>query len=132
MSKAHEMTASAFASAVGADRHQIAKKLTELKARSQGKRNGGDLFALRDLVAAHLGGYEREARIRKLTCEAERIEIQNARSQGELVEVEKVKRLGESIMAAIRSRILNMPMTNEQKDSIFRELLSLKDTDWTR
>jgi phage terminase Nu1 subunit (DNA packaging protein) len=126
------MTASAFASAVGADRHQIAKKLTELKARPQGKRNGGDLFALRDLVAAHMGGDERFERIRKTRAEALRIEIQNQRSHGELVEVAQVRKLGAQVLSAVRNKLLSFPLTDDEKDKCLRDLLSLKDLDWSK
>lgn len=71
-------------------------------------------------------------RLRKTTEEADKLAIANARSRGELVEIQKVTRLGQKILIAVRNRILSMPMTDEEKDSCLRELLSLKDMDWSR
>ena len=114
------------------DRHGLTKSLIEMDAVPVGKKNGGKLYKMRDLIQAYAGGDEKAERIRKTRAEAQRIEIQNLRSQGELVEVEKVKRLGENIMMAVRNKILAMPMTDAEKDSCFLELLSLKDADWSR
>ena len=126
------MTASRFAAAVGADRHEMLKRLREAGAKPVGTKNGGELYTLRALHRAAAGGDERGERLRKLREEADKLAIQNARSRGELVEVIQVKRLGQSIMAGVRNRILNMPMTDDEKDQCLRELLELGRVDWER
>ena len=117
---------------VGADRHELAGRMAGMKCKPTGRKNGGDLFALRDLVKCYCGGDIEAERIRKLRAESERVELQNARQRGELVEIAAVKRLGEKVMIAVRNRILNMPLTDEEKDSCLRELLSLAEIDWSR
>jgi phage terminase Nu1 subunit (DNA packaging protein) len=126
------LTASKFASLVGADRHEIAKKLSELNARPVEADGRGDYYHLRDLVNALNGGDERAERIRKNRAESERIELQNARTRGELVEIAAVKKLGERVMIAIRQKILGFPLTDDEKDGMLRELMAMKDIDWSR
>lgn len=131
MNETPRMTASAFSRAVGADRHQLSKKLAELKSRPVGKKNGGELFTLRDLVQAHVGGDERAERIRKLRAESERLEIQNARSHGELVEVVQVKKLGQQVMSAIKQKIMSFPISDGEKDKLLADLLSLREMNFS-
>lgn len=71
-------------------------------------------------------------RLRKTTEEADKLAIANARSRGELVEIAAVTRLGQNVLIAVRNRILNMPLTDDEKDSCLRELLELKNMDWSR
>jgi hypothetical protein len=47
-------------------------------------------------------GDEKAERVPKLRAESERLEIQNARSNGELVEVEQVKKLFCNVASAIK------------------------------
>jgi phage terminase Nu1 subunit (DNA packaging protein) len=114
------------------DRHELSRKLTDIDAVPTGKKNGGKLYKLKDLILAFAGGDEKAERVRKLRAESERLEIQNARSNGELVEVEQVKKLFCNVTSAIKNKILGFhAMTNEQKDHCLRDLYSLKDSDWT-
>jgi phage terminase Nu1 subunit (DNA packaging protein) len=73
----------------------------------------------------------KKEQLRRTKEEADKLELQNARTRGELVEVEKVKRAGEKVMSAIRNRILNMPLTDDEKDQCLRNLLSLRDIDFS-
>jgi phage terminase Nu1 subunit (DNA packaging protein) len=73
--------------------------------------------------------FDRE-RLRRTKEEADKLEIFNARSRGELVEIEKVKRAGEKVMSAIKTRILNMPLSEDKKDQCLRDLVSLKEMDF--
>lgn len=120
------MTCSAFSALMGCDRHGLAAKLEEIHATPQGTKNGGKIFALKDLVLAFSGGDEKAERIRRTRAEAERIEIQNARSKGELVEVAVVKKLGEQVMAAIKAKIMGFPISDDAKDKLLADLLSLR------
>ncbi len=69
--------------------------------------------------------------LRRTKEEADRLELSNARTRGELVEVRKVKLEGEKIMGAIRNRILNSLLTDDEKDQCLRDILSLKDVDFS-
>ena len=126
------MTVSAFSALMACDRHELATKLSTLKAEASGTKNGGKVYRLKDLVLAYSGGDERAERLRKTRAESERIELQNARSRGEMIEVERVKKLGERIMIAIRQKILQSILTDDEKDKILLDLLNLKNLDWTR
>jgi phage terminase Nu1 subunit (DNA packaging protein) len=70
--------------------------------------------------------------LRRVKEEADKLELQNARTRGELVEIAAVKRLGEKVMVALRNRVLNMPLTDEEKDKCLRELMDLGKLDWSR
>tara|TARA_R110000851_G_scaffold18786_1_gene58603 strand:- start:1697 stop:2173 length:477 start_codon:yes stop_codon:yes gene_type:complete len=69
--------------------------------------------------------------LRRTKEEADKLELANARTRGELVDVSKVKRLGEQVMSGIKIKILNMPLTDDEKDKCLRDLLSLKDLDYS-
>nr|BAR33219.1 Phage DNA packaging protein, Nu1 subunit of terminase (COG4220) [uncultured Mediterranean phage uvMED] len=69
--------------------------------------------------------------LRRTKEEADKLELANARTRGELVEVAKVKRLGEQVMSGIKTKILNMPLTDDEKDKCLRDLLSMKDLDYS-
>ena len=126
-------TAAKFSQLTGHDRHTLTKTLEELNAKPSGQSSqGANLYRLKDLVNAAAGGDQRAENLRKTRAESERLELQNMRTKGELVEVAAVKRLGQNVMAAVRNRILNMPLTDDEKDQCLRELLELKNTDWNR
>lgn len=69
--------------------------------------------------------------LRRTKEEADKLALLNARSRGELVEVTKVKRMGEKVMSAIKTKILNMPLTDDEKDKCLSDLLSLRDIDFS-
>lgn len=92
----------------------------------------GDLYHLRDLIAVLLGGDYEAERLRKTKEEADRLAIHNARSRGELIEICTVKRLGQEVVKTVTSCILNMPMTDEEKDRCLRNILALSEMDWDR
>jgi phage terminase Nu1 subunit (DNA packaging protein) len=112
-------------------RSELTRKLSEIDATPTGTKNGGKLYKLKDLIHAFAGGDEKAERTRKLRAEAKRVEIQNLRSHGELIEVDKVRSLGEQIMMAVRNKILNMPMTDDEKEKCLADLLSLREIDFS-
>lgn len=133
----NSVTISGWAKATGCDRHTIQKAISEMRIKPDGKVVGGkaagtDTYRIRDLFKAAMGGDIEAERLRKTREEADAIALKNARSRGELVEIAAVKKLGEKVMVAVRNRILNMPLTDEEKDSCLRELLALGDMDWSR
>jgi phage terminase Nu1 subunit (DNA packaging protein) len=69
--------------------------------------------------------------LRRTKEEADKLELQNARTRGELTEVARVKTLGGRVMVAIKGRILNFPITDEQKDKCLVELMELGKMDWS-
>lgn len=73
----------------------------------------------------------KKEQLRRMKEEADKLELQNSRTRGELVLVAKVKRMGEQVMSAIKTKILNMPLTDDEKDKCLRDLLSLSDLDFS-
>lgn len=127
-------TIARFCQLAGFDRHTLASRITEMNIEPVGKSTAqaADLFSIRDLVRAILGGDHEAEKLRKTREEADKLALQNARSRGELVEISVVKKLGEKVMVAIRNRILNMPLTDEEKDRCLTDLMDLERIDWTR
>jgi hypothetical protein len=127
-------TAARFASLTGIDRHELQKRLEEQQAQPTGTsaQGGGKLYTLRSLAAAFAGGDHEAERRAKTRAERERLELQNARTRGEMVEVQAVKKLGERIMIAIRSKILQSHLSDDEKDKVLLDLMSLGKMDWTR
>ena len=84
-------------------------------------------------IAPKDGTYDADyERARKDKEMADKLALANSRARGELVEIAAVKKLGEKVMVAIRNRLLNMPLTDEEKDRCLLELLALDRIDWTR
>lgn len=125
-------TPSRFAALVGTDRQELARKLAVNEASPVAVDGRGEEYSLKDLVNAHMGGDIKREQLRRTKEEADKLALQNSRSRGELVEIASVKKLGEKVMIAIRQRILNMPLTDDEKDKCLTELLNLKDMDWSR
>ena len=73
----------------------------------------------------------KKEQLRRTKEEADKLELQNARTRGELVEVSRVIQMGEKIMAAMKTKILNAPLTDKEKDSLLIELLSVRDMDFS-
>lgn len=69
--------------------------------------------------------FDRE-RLRRTKEEADKLELANARTRGELIPVEDVERAGQEIMAAIKNAILNDTVTDEAKDKCLKNLSGLK------
>lgn len=95
-------------------------------------RNRADLSCLRDLVRGAEGDNLEAGRLRKTREGADKLALTNARSRSELIELATVRRLGQNVMAAVRDRILAMPLTDEENNGRLRELLALGDMDWSR
>ncbi len=64
--------------------------------------------------------------LRRTKEEADKLELANARTRGELIPVEDVERAGQEIMAAIKNVILNDAVTDEAKDKCLKNLSGLK------
>ena len=130
-------TVAEMAREIGFDRHQLMKRISEMNIKpagkvEKGKASGADLYRVRDLFKAALGGDIEAERLRKTREEADKLALANARSRGELIEIQSVKKLGERVMVAIRNRILQFPITDDEKDALLTELLNLGKMDWTR
>lgn len=74
--------------------------------------------------------FDRE-RLRRTKEEADKLELLNARTRGELVEVAQVKKLGEKVMASIKTVIMNDAITDDAKDKCLRNLKSLSEMDFS-
>ena len=132
--EASNYTVAKFSQLVGFDRHSLASRIQEMgiEPTANSSAQGAELYSLRNLFRAALGGDIEAEKLRKTREEADKLALQNSRTRGELVEIASVKKLGEKVMIAIRQRILNMPLTDDEKDKCLTELLNLKDLDWSR
>ncbi len=70
--------------------------------------------------------------LRRTKEEADKLELQNARTRGELIEVGVVEKLMQACFTVHRTRILNFPLTDEEKQACLADLLELKKIDWER
>lgn len=68
--------------------------------------------------------------LRRTREQADELELKNSKTRGELVEVARVKMLGEKVMSAIKTRILNSPLPDAEKDKCLRDLVSLGELDY--
>lgn len=120
----------------GGDRHEFQRKVAASKIKPTGKADGrakgAALYRVRDLLKVTIGGDHEAEKLRKTTEEADRLALANARSRGETVDIAAVKKLGEKVMVALRNRILNMPLTDEEKDKCLVEVMDLGKLDWSR
>lgn len=121
----------------GVDRHTLMTRIQEMKVKpagkvAKGKAAGSATYRVRDLFKAALGGDIEAERLRKTREEADKLALANARSRGEVVEIAAVKKLGERVMVAVRNRLLNMPLTDEEKDRCLVEIMELGKLDWSR
>lgn len=69
----------------------------------------------------------KKQQLRRTKEEADKLELLNAKTRGELVYRESVKRNGERVMSAMKTKILNWQVSDEYKDELLLDLLSLKD-----
>lgn len=125
-------TVAKFSQVAGFGRHTLATRIHELGIEPAGKssRQNADTYRLRDLIRAILGGDIEAERLRKTREEADRLALQNARSRGETIEVDRVKKLGQCVFIAIRQRILNFPLSQDEQDALLTDLLKLKEINW--
>lgn len=73
--------------------------------------------------------YERARKDKEM---ADKLALGNMRTRGETVDISAVKKFGETVMVAIRQRILAMGLTPDEEDKCLIELMQLQDLDWTR
>lgn len=65
-------------------------------------------------------------KLEKLTQETALLDVELARARNEVIEVETVFRVWESVAMSIRRTILMSPLSDKEKDSILKELQSVK------
>lgn len=68
----------------------------------------------------------KKQQLRRTKEEADKLELANAKTRGELIEKSEVIKAGEEIMAIVRNAILNDKITEEAKDKCLKNLLRLK------
>lgn len=130
------MTVAEWCRETGGERHSLMQKISEARVApigdAKGKASGAKLYRIGDLYRAMGGGIYEAERLRKTREEADKLAIQNARSRGELIEISTVKKLGQEVMKNVTTCILNMPLTDDEKDKCLRNLLALGEMDWDR
>lgn len=73
--------------------------------------------------------YERARKDKEM---ADKLALGNMRTRGETVDIAAVKKLGETVMVALRQRILAMGLAPDEEDKCLIELMNLQDLDWSR
>lgn len=67
--------------------------------------------------------------LRRTKEQADELELKNAKTRGELVEVARVILWGQKQLSALKQEILNLDLDDEKKDKILRKLLAAKVED---
>lgn len=104
----------------GIDHRSLSKRLTQadLAPGEDGR------FSTRQIAAAVWGDADSES-LRKLTQEADKLEIQNRRARGELIEADAVYRHFEGVFVSLRQRIMASKLTREEQDDLMLDLQRL-------
>lgn len=74
----------------------------------------------------------KKEQLRRTKEEADKIELQNAKTRGETIEVAKVEKLMQAVFSVHRTRILNFPLIEEEKHACLGDLMALQKIDWAR
>ncbi len=104
----------------GIDRRTLTKTLTAagISAGSDGK------WATREILVAIYGDKD-AAELRLTLAKAAQIERKNRVADGQLVETEAVCRFAEGLGAALRERVMALPIEHASKESMLAELQKL-------
>ena len=78
-------------------------------------------------ISAALNGDIDGERLRKTKGEADKLELENRRRKGELIEVDRVIELIQRICFTIRQTIMLSPLSNDDKAKTLTELQRLRD-----
>jgi len=74
----------------------------------------------------------KKEQLRRCKEEADKLELANARTRGELIPMATVIKINQANFSVLRNRILSFPLTDEEKTTCMKELFALRDIDWTR
>ena len=89
------------------------------------------LFSSRDALRLVFGDLEAE-RLRKTREEADKLELENEQTRGNLLETEAVYRHFERVFVAFRQKVLASSLTEEEKYDLLNDLCRLKTRDLPR
>lgn len=88
-------------------------------------------WTTRQICAAVFGDIAGE-KLRKVKQEADKLEMENRQTSGELIEVPAVIEVGQRFTFAVRQVIVNSKLSTEDKQAILNELSAIGDADWTK
>lgn len=114
-----------WASLIGCDRHELAKKLNELGCPPATSDGRGNEYSVRDLFNAAVGGDIAEQRLRKIRAEADHLEMSLQLKRRELVPVSESVETVIQCAWDIRKAILALPLEPAEQDAM---LLLLQKT----
>jgi hypothetical protein len=122
-----QWTLSAAHAEFGMHRDTIKGRLTRI-----GEQPSADgYWTTQQICAAVFGDMDGE-KLRKMKGEADKIEMENRKTTGELIDVPAVIEVGQRFTFAIRQVIVNSKLSQEDKQAVLNELASIAETDWTK
>ena len=108
---------------------RIDPKTLTSRIKAAGVVPGADgFFSTLDIHRSINGDIDAE-RLRKTREEADRLELENAKERGTLIEIESVYKHFEGVFIAFRARVLASNLEDFEKDEMLKDLLKLKARD---
>lgn len=89
------------------------------------------LYSTRDVLAMLFGDKEAEL-IGKLAAERKKVELDNARTEGEVIPTASALKIAGSFLVPARQKILSSSMPDAEKDDVLSDLVRLGDVDWKK
>jgi hypothetical protein len=127
-------TVSRWSALAGIDRHAVQKAIEAAGAvpvgKAAGQGHGAAEYSIKDLFKASHGDIAGQ-RLRKVTSEADHLEMSLRVKRGEVVAVAEVERAVLWFFTKIRTIILASPLDRREQDAILMTLVNLRD-DWNR
>ncbi len=124
----HCYTVAKFSEIAGFDRHSTARRLEELRATPAGtSAQGANLYHLRDLARALVGGGIEAEKLRLVKTQADRAEHDLSVRRKDYVEAAQVDKAVIWFFTNIKSTILQSPLDHRAQDEILTTLFNLKD-----
>lgn len=111
-----------WASLIGCDRHELAKKLNELGCTPATSDGRGNEYSVRDLFNAAVGGDIAEQRLRKIRAEADHLEMSLQVKRRELVPISESVETVVACAWDIRAAILALPLEPAAQDAMLLQL----------
>lgn len=88
-------------------------------------------YTSREIAAMLFGDKEAET-IGKIAAERKKVELDNARTEGEVIPTASAARISESFLVPVRQKILSCSMTDAEKDEMLLDLVRFGEVDWPK
>lgn len=105
------------------DRRSLSRRLSAINAKPEDGK-----YSILQCHRAVTGDLDAE-RLRKTKEEADKIELENEKTRGTLIEIESVYKHFEGVFVSFRARVLASNLEDQEKDEILKDLMKLKARD---